>query len=632
MRMRYLPLPTCALALAVSIAAQSKDPKQLEHLLKQLGTLDRAAWQARLAQLASQATAEERRAKSLQSQAELALRRARAVRQEIERVQKLMALVQPKPSPRAAVVKNPKPKAPARKPSPMKPTSPTKKPSTNKSAAKKSAAKKPATKKPTTKKPPAKKPPAAKQPGPKQPAAMPSAQTPAAENWVTYDDHVQEIFMENCSACHDSDEREGGLDLTSFATARAGGSSGTTIVPGDTDRSRLYQLVAHLQKPTMPLDEPPIDKAKIELIRQWIAAGAPESKTDAAAFAASRSRARPKAAPMQASFDKPAPLPKGWAAVKAARPLRPVGIKTLAGSPRSPLLAVPGLRQVHVVDTAKHQVLGTVPFEYGDVEVLAFSADASRLLVAGGAPGKKGRAVLYDVANGKVVGTYGKEFDSVIAAAVHPQLSHVAIGGSSRRVRVFRTSDGKLDYEIKDHNEWVLGIDFSRDGKYLASVDRMGTIVVTEAKSGRNLHVIRRHRGAVHQVRFAPDGRTFATVGSDRTLRLFDARNGRQIIQRGTGARPLSVAFRPDGKMIACGCDDRRVRLFRSNGAPLATLQKVSDWVYSVAFSSDNKRVYAGDFRGATTVFDIKTRRKVGEVVTANGSPTKARRISRSSK
>ena len=123
---------------------------------------------------------------------------------------------------------------------------------------------------------------AAAKPAPKKPApvkaagAVDNAEPLPSTALVTYDDHILPIFEGNCTGCHDPDEHKGGLDLTTYATAIRGGGSGKTIVPGNSGSSRLYMLVSHQEKPTMPPDEDPIDKAQIGLIHRWIEAGAPD--------------------------------------------------------------------------------------------------------------------------------------------------------------------------------------------------------------------------------------------------------------------------------------------------------------------------------------------------------------------
>src|SRR5690606_31050300 len=153
-------------------------------------------------------------------------------------------------------------------------------------------------------------------------------------------DHVQDIFMEHCSACHDAGERSGGLDLGSFATTRAGGSSGSTLVPGDAERSRLYRLVAHLEKPTMPPDHDPIDKELVVMIREWIQGGAPENAAEARRLATERAAEAAKEAEKAKEAKEgakdgakdagapPPPMPANWPDLPA--PAARLRAKTLA--------------------------------------------------------------------------------------------------------------------------------------------------------------------------------------------------------------------------------------------------------------------------------------------------------------
>jgi WD40 repeat protein/mono/diheme cytochrome c family protein len=549
-------------------------------------------------------------------------------------VKKPLVKQAPKPSAKKPTAK-PAPKVKAKKPL----AKPAPKPSAKKPTAKpapKMVAKKPLTKlapKPIAKKLPAK---AAPKATAKKPSAKPMKKAPAmvlAANpdleVVTYDDHIQDIFMNNCAGCHDPDERKGGLDLTTFASARAGGASGTTIIPGDAELSRLYLLVSHQEKPTMPPQEPKIADEKIQLIRKWILGGAPESKADGQAFAAKQKKAQShKGVAMVASFDKPAPLPSNWHVIEPTPTLRSVAVTSIATSNRSELVAIPGLRQVFMLDTKTRKTLGVLPFVHGDVEVIRFSADCSQLLVGGGIRGKRGRVSLFNIADGKLVGSYGAEYDSVLAAALHPQLTHVAMGGPKKRVRVFDVSTGKQAYEVKDHNDWILGISFSSNGKLLASGSRDGSIVITRNRDGRNIHTIQRNQGAVQQVIFSPDSSSLAAIGDDRTLRMFELGDAKQLWQRSLSTPPKALAFSFDGRYLATGGTNGQATIHdaRRGGAPVATLPNVGDWIYSLAFDKDGKQLFVGNWQGATTVFDIKTKKRIATL-----TPSRPKAIGKSS-
>ena len=99
---------------------------------------------------------------------------------------------------------------------------------------------------------------------------------PAAAK-VTWADHVAPLFAQACTYCHDAGSPSGGLDLTSYAAALAGGASGAVIAPGDPAGSRLFRLVTGAEQPFMPDDGTELAPEAIATLRAWIAGGALET-------------------------------------------------------------------------------------------------------------------------------------------------------------------------------------------------------------------------------------------------------------------------------------------------------------------------------------------------------------------
>src|SRR5690606_3660271 len=66
---------------------------------------------------------------------------------------------------------------------------------------------------------------------------------------------------------------KGGLDLATFAGVRAGGESGSAIVPGKPAESLLLDYVAG-DEPLMPQAGRPLSESEVATLRAWIAEGA----------------------------------------------------------------------------------------------------------------------------------------------------------------------------------------------------------------------------------------------------------------------------------------------------------------------------------------------------------------------
>ncbi|MBI3490351.1 MAG: DUF1549 domain-containing protein, partial [Acidobacteria bacterium] len=108
-------------------------------------------------------------------------------------------------------------------------------------------------------------------------ATWSSAQGPAqstSPSSVTFDRDIRPILEKNCLSCHNSQLQVSRLDLSTREGALTGGAKGVVLVPGDADRSRLYRMVAGLDRPAMPMQGMPLAAPDIAALKKWIDEGA----------------------------------------------------------------------------------------------------------------------------------------------------------------------------------------------------------------------------------------------------------------------------------------------------------------------------------------------------------------------
>ena len=189
-----------------------------------------------------------------------------------------------------------------------------------------------------------------------------------ADNAVSYENEIKPIFREHCMGCHNADKRKGGLSLETYAATIEGGSSGEVVYEGDVDGSRLFQLVNHDDGPEMPPQQDPIADEKRELIKRWISEGLAERSGTA------KKKQKKVALSFQPveSSDSLGPMPNGLNQQPAVVTRRAAAVAALATSPRAPLVAIGGQKQVAIYHSDTTELLGVVPFPEGNPHVVRF--------------------------------------------------------------------------------------------------------------------------------------------------------------------------------------------------------------------------------------------------------------------
>ena len=145
---------------------------------------------------------------------------------------------------------------------------------------------------------------------------------------VTYDDHILPILENSCTNCHNPDKKKGGLDLSSYSAAMAGGSGGKIAIAGEGADSRIFLTATHSEEPFMPPKGDKLDKKQLTSIRAWIDGGLLETM-DSRAKKSTQTRIS-----FQSSSDGkpegPPPMPENLSVEPHVTPSKPTAIHAMA--------------------------------------------------------------------------------------------------------------------------------------------------------------------------------------------------------------------------------------------------------------------------------------------------------------
>jgi eukaryotic-like serine/threonine-protein kinase len=176
-------------------------------------------------------------------------------------------------------------------------------------------------------------------------------------------------------------------------------------------------------------------------------------------------------------------------------------------------------------------------------------------------------------------------------------------------VKVWDTATGKTIRTLIGHIAPVAGVDYSNDGKTIASAGWDGTVRLWDTSTWETRHKLAGHAGYVSCVAISPDSGLVASGGEDQTVKLWNATTG-QVVRtlRGHISGLFRVAFSPDGRTLASASFDETVRIWDvGTGNELHTLRGHAGAVLGVAYSRDGRRLASAGFDGIVNVWDPMT-------------------------
>jgi WD40 repeat protein/serine/threonine protein kinase len=205
---------------------------------------------------------------------------------------------------------------------------------------------------------------------------------------------------------------------------------------------------------------------------------------------------------------------------------------------------------VSIWDVAEARLRYQLPRHPEGAAGCAFSADGRRFVTAG-----RDRALRLWHLDAEVLREQtvpDAHTDAALAVAFSPDGRMLASGGQDRLVRLWNSETLAPIGTFRGHRQWVTSVEFSRDGRRLASCDRE-SVRVWNVAAAEDVFAWRGHTYQVRDMDLSRDGRLLASV-ADRVL-IRDVDSGRTIAAlppyAGVGSVAAAAAFSPDGTRLA---------------------------------------------------------------------------------
>jgi WD40 repeat protein len=435
--------------------------------------------------------------------------------------------------------------------------------------------------------------------------------TAVAQQAPGYAKDVRPFLARYCLECHNAKRLKGGLDLETYKGLQEGSDRGPAVVPGKPDQSPLVLLPEGKKDPKMPPKKAQRHPRPAE-VAVLRAWVAAGAKDDSASVRAIIPDIKPRV------------------------PAHPA-VAALAYRPDGKLLAAGGYKEAVLLDPATGDLVGRLPGQTAAVTALAFSPDGRRLAVASGTPGAGGEVRLYAVSpdgrpEAKRERTLTGHQDVMLGLAFSPDGKTLATGGYDRLVILWDVTTGKAQRTFKEHSDSVYGVAFRPDGKWLASAAADRAVKIWDVAAGKLLYTLGEATDWVYAVAWSPDGRHLAAGGVDKSIRVWEVTPGGVRVVNSVFAHEAAVIrleYAADGTGLYSLGEDRTVKAWD----PVRMVEpkvypKQPEATLALAVRRDHKQLALGRYDGAAVLVEEANGKVQAEPLPVKPKPPQLSKLS----
>jgi WD40 repeat protein len=261
-------------------------------------------------------------------------------------------------------------------------------------------------------------------------------------------------------------------------------------------------------------------------------------------------------------------------------------------------------------EAATGKARGSMQSAASQLACLAIAPDGHTLAI-GGCRRQGSLIELRGLPDGQVLQTLGRPAREVLALAFHPAGKLLALATDAGEIALVDVASGRYVGTLQERGAAVWGLQFSPDGKLLASCGGPfgadSPVILWDPTARSRLAELRAHQGPVYAVAFSPDGKRLATAGADQTVRLWDVPNhSLQQELKGAHRTLFSLAFLGQGDYLAAAGAENVIQIWDGKqGVLVRTLTGHRDYIQALAATPGGTRLVSASVDRTLKVWDL---------------------------
>lgn len=232
-----------------------------------------------------------------------------------------------------------------------------------------------------------------------------------------------------------------------------------------------------------------------------------------------------------------------------------------------------------------------------------FSADGKTVYTTG----SDGTLRQWDVETGEQIAILLDQGVLIRAVAVSPD-EQLVVTVNGNLIEIWQLHDMTRLHTLDAHTDIVNSVDFSSDGRYLASAGFDNTVRLWDVQTGEELRLFNRHAARVYAVEFTPDDKLILSASEDATARLWDVATGEQVGRVVASDAIHGISFSHDGSLfLTSGTRDGLIRIWdTATGELIDQIVGIQNGVGFVDFSPDSKYILSGSVGNIVQLWELQ--------------------------